>query len=44
MIPDDWPKDLPAEKRRGAKRRAPWDFERDSALKSLCQQFSVPRI
>ncbi len=41
MIPDDWPKDLPAEKRRGAKRRAPWDFERDSALKSLCQQFSV---
>ncbi|VVN31290.1 DNA mismatch repair protein MutS [Pseudomonas fluorescens] len=41
LIPDDWPKDLPAEKRRGAKRRAPWDFERDSALKSLCQQFSV---
>ncbi|WP_026078304.1 DNA mismatch repair protein MutS [Pseudomonas sp. PAMC 26793] len=41
MIPDDWPKDLPAERRRGTKRRAPWDFERDSALKSLCQQFSV---
>ncbi|MFL9671864.1 DNA mismatch repair protein MutS [Pseudomonas marginalis] len=41
LIPDDWPKDLPAEKRRGTKRRAPWDFERDSALKSLCQQFSV---
>nr|AAP76283.1 MutS [Pseudomonas sp. PCL1171] len=41
LIPDDWPKDLPAEKRRGTKRRAPWDFERDSALKSLCQQFSL---
>ncbi|MCK1789490.1 DNA mismatch repair protein MutS [Pseudomonas violetae] len=41
MIPDDWPKDLPAEKRRGVRRRAPWDFERDSALKSLCQQFST---
>lgn len=41
LIPDDWPKDLPAEKRRGTKRRAPWDFERDTALKSLCQQFSV---
>ncbi|MGR3887975.1 DNA mismatch repair protein MutS [Pseudomonas sp. 1152_12] len=41
LIPDDWPKDLPAEKRRGTKRRAPWDFERDSALKSLCHQFSV---
>ncbi|RON43910.1 DNA mismatch repair protein MutS [Pseudomonas frederiksbergensis] len=39
MIPDDWPKDLPAEKRRGVRRRAPWDFERDTALKSLCQQF-----
>ncbi len=41
LIPDDWPKDLPAEKRRGISRRAPWDFERDSALKSLCQQFSM---
>ncbi len=41
LIPDDWPKDLPAEKRRGVRRRAPWDFERDSALKSLCQQFST---
>ncbi len=41
LIPDDWPRDLPAEKRRGVSRRAPWDFERDSALKSLCQQFST---
>ncbi|MCF4997746.1 DNA mismatch repair protein MutS [Pseudomonas syringae] len=41
LIPDDWPKDLPAEKRRGVRRRAPWDFERDTALKSLCQQFST---
>ena len=41
MIPDDWPQGLPAEKRRGVRRRAPWDFERDSAFKSLCQQFST---
>ena len=41
LIPDDWPLGLPAEKRRGAKRRAPWDFERDTALKSLCQQFAT---
>lgn len=41
LIPDDWPQGLPAEKRRGARRRAPWDFERDSAHKSLCQQFST---
>lgn len=41
LIPDDWPQGLPAEKRRGSRRRAPWDFELDSARKSLCQQFSV---
>jgi DNA mismatch repair protein MutS len=41
LIPDDWPQGLPAEKRRGARRRAPWDFERDSAHKSLCQQFAT---
>ncbi len=41
LIPDDWPQGLPAEKRRGTRRRAPWDFERDSAHKSLCQQFAV---
>ncbi|KOG04717.1 DNA mismatch repair protein MutS [Pseudomonas syringae pv. aceris] len=41
LIPDDWPPGLPAEKRRGSRRRAPWDFERDSAHKSLCQQFAT---
>mgnify|MGYP003530267542 FL=1 len=41
LIPDDWPQGLPAEKRRGVRRRAPWDFERDSAFKGLCQQFAT---
>ncbi|VXC31987.1 methyl-directed mismatch repair protein [Pseudomonas sp. 9AZ] len=41
LIPDDWPQGLPAEKRRGVRRRAPWDFERDTAHKSLCQQFAT---
>ncbi len=41
MIPDDWPANLPLEKRRGVRRRAPWDFDRDSAYKSLCQQFAT---
>ncbi|MFV3387229.1 DNA mismatch repair protein MutS [Pseudomonas sp. NY15364] len=41
LIPDDWPQGLPAEKRKGSRRRAPWDFDRDSAFKSLCQQFST---
>lgn len=41
LIPDDWPQDLPVEKRRGTRRRVPWDFELDSARKSLCQQFGV---
>ncbi|CAM4058431.1 DNA mismatch repair protein MutS [Pseudomonas reidholzensis] len=41
LIPDDWPRDLPAEKRPGCRRRAPWDFDRDSARKSLCQQFAT---
>ena len=41
LIPDDWPVGLPAEKRRGVRRRAPWDFDCDSALKSLCQQFGT---
>lgn len=41
LIPDDWPQGLPLEKRRGVRRRAPWDFDRDSAFKSLCQQFST---
>ncbi|TBW33217.1 DNA mismatch repair protein MutS [Azotobacter chroococcum] len=41
LYPDDWPAGLPLEKRRGAHRRAPWDFDRDSAHKSLCQQFAT---
>lgn len=41
MIPDDWPAGLPVEKRRGVRRRAPWDFDRDSAFKGLCQQFGT---
>ena len=41
LIPDDWPQGLPVEKRRGCRRRAPWDFERDTARKSLCQQFAT---
>lgn len=41
LIPDDWPQGLPLDKRRGLQRRAPWDFEFDSAHKSLCQQFST---
>jgi DNA mismatch repair protein MutS len=41
LIPDDWPQGLPAEKRKGSRRRAPWDFERDTAFKSLCQQFGT---
>lgn len=41
MIPDDWPTGLPLEKRRGVRRRAPWDFDRDTAFKSLCQQFGT---
>ncbi|WP_421683931.1 DNA mismatch repair protein MutS [Stutzerimonas urumqiensis] len=41
LIPDDWPQGLPLDKRRGIRRRAPWDFDRDSALKGLCQQFGT---
>ena len=41
LFPDDWPAGLPLEKRRGSRRRAPWDFELDSAHKSLRQQFAV---
>ncbi|VXB72259.1 methyl-directed mismatch repair protein [Pseudomonas sp. 8AS] len=41
LYPDDWPQGLPVEKRRGSRRRAPWDFDRDSARKSLCQQFAT---
>ncbi|WP_183166884.1 DNA mismatch repair protein MutS [Azomonas macrocytogenes] len=41
MIPDDWPQNLPLEKRRGVRRRAPWEFDRDTAFKGLCQQFGT---
>ncbi|TWI55518.1 DNA mismatch repair protein MutS [Pseudomonas duriflava] len=41
LIPDDWPQGLPIEKRRGLRRRAPWDFDCDSAVKTLCQQFGT---
>ncbi|MFC3609195.1 DNA mismatch repair protein MutS [Stutzerimonas tarimensis] len=41
LIPDDWPQGLPLERRRGLSRRAPWDFDRDTAHKSLCQQFGT---
>lgn len=41
LIPEDWPVPQVLEKRRGVQRRAPWDFDYDSALKALCQQFST---
>lgn len=41
LYPDDWPMGLPIEKRRGAHRRAIWDFDRDTALKGLCEQFGT---
>jgi DNA mismatch repair protein MutS len=41
LVPDDWPQGLPIEKRRGLRRRAPWDFDCDTAVKSLCQQFDT---
>lgn len=41
LYPDDWPVGLPIEKRRGAHRRAIWDFDRDTALKGLCEQFGT---
>lgn len=41
LIPDDWPLGMPLEKRRGLRRCPPWDFDKDSAHKSLCQQFGT---
>ncbi|MCQ4349076.1 DNA mismatch repair protein MutS [Pseudomonas stutzeri] len=41
LLPDDWPSGLPAEKRPGVRRRAPWDFDRATGLKALCQQFGT---
>lgn len=41
LVPEDWPLPSALEKRRGTQRRAPWDFDYDSALKALCQQFAT---
>lgn len=41
LIPDDWPLGLPLERHRGLRRCPPWDFDKDSALRSLCQQFGT---
>ncbi len=41
LYPDDWPMGLPLEKRKGAHRRPIWDFDRDTALKGLCEQFAT---
>ena len=41
LIPDDWPDNMPVEKRKGVQRRGPWEFEQDSARKLLCQQFGT---
>ncbi|MFT6464151.1 DNA mismatch repair protein MutS [Halopseudomonas sp.] len=41
LIPDDWESNTPIERRRAVRRRAPWEFDRDSAFKSLTQQFGT---
>ena len=41
LYPDDWPAGLPLEKRKGSHRRACWDFDKNTALKGLCQQFGT---
>ena len=41
LIPDDWPAGSPPEKRRGSRRRMPWEFDQASALRALCQQFAT---
>ncbi|MEH6386750.1 MULTISPECIES: DNA mismatch repair protein MutS [Pseudomonas] len=41
LIPDDWESNTPIERRRAVRRRAPWDFDQDSAFKSLTQQFGT---
>ncbi|MFO7705632.1 MAG: DNA mismatch repair protein MutS, partial [Halopseudomonas sp.] len=41
LIPDDWESNTPIERRRTVRRRAPWEFDRDSALKALTQQFGT---
>ncbi|HZJ95605.1 MAG TPA: DNA mismatch repair protein MutS [Thiopseudomonas sp.] len=41
LVADDWAVSAALEKTRGLQRRAPWDFDYDSAFKALCQQFST---
>lgn len=41
LIPDDWEANTPIERRRSVRRRAPWEFDQDSAHKSLTQQFAT---
>ena len=41
MIPDDWESNTPIERRRAVRRRAPWEFDQDSAFKALTQQFGT---
>ncbi len=41
LIPDDWEANTPIERRRAVRRRAPWEFDRDSAFKALTQQFGT---
>ncbi|WP_235906674.1 DNA mismatch repair protein MutS [Pseudomonas saliphila] len=41
LIPDDWESNTPIERRRAVRRRAPWDFDKDSAFKSLTDQFGT---
>ncbi|MGB7388908.1 DNA mismatch repair protein MutS [Pseudomonas neustonica] len=41
LIPDDWESNTPIERRRAVRRRAPWEFDQDSAQKALTQQFGT---
>ncbi|CEA02471.1 DNA mismatch repair protein MutS [Pseudomonas saudimassiliensis] len=41
LIPDDWEANTPIERRRSVRRRAPWEFDQDSAHKTLTQQFGT---
>ncbi|SER50703.1 DNA mismatch repair protein MutS [Halopseudomonas bauzanensis] len=41
LIPDDWEANTPIERRRSVRRRAPWEFDQDSAFKTLTQQFAT---
>ena len=41
LIPDDWESNTPIERRRSVRRRAPWEFDQDSAHKALTQQFGT---